>query len=89
MAKKKPVPTFKLGDYVRIRHSSWPRSRIVELRGPLGPGGCEIYRVRIGPKRDRHYIELRGDQLEPYPEEDASLPGTDGPRPRPRKRTPQ
>jgi hypothetical protein len=71
MAKKKqPVPTFKLGDYVRIRHTSWPRARIVELRGPLGPGGVEIYRVRIGPKRDRFYGEFRGDLLELIPSEE-------------------
>lgn len=71
MAKKKnaPPPTFKLGEYVKIRHTSFPRARIVELRGPLGPGGVEIYRVRVGPKRDRTYIELRGDQLESLPSE--------------------
>jgi hypothetical protein len=69
MAKKKNAspPAFKLGDYVKIRHTSFPRARIVELRGPLGPGGVEIYPVRVGPKRDRTYIELRGDQLEPLP----------------------
>jgi hypothetical protein len=67
VAKKKAaesVPVFKLGDYVRIRHTSWPRGQIVELRGPLGPGGAEIYRVRIGGKRDARYTEVRGDQLE-------------------------
>jgi hypothetical protein len=70
MAKQKaPTPTFKLGDYVRIRHLSLPRARIVELRGPLGPGGVEIYRVRIGPKRDWTYAELPGDQLELLPSE--------------------
>jgi len=70
VAKKKnvkPVPEFKLGDYVHIRHTSWPRGQIVELRGPLGPGGAEIYRVRIGGKRDPMYTEVRGDQLELAP----------------------
>jgi len=70
VAKKKivkPVPVFQLGDYVRILHTEWPRGRIVELRGPLGPGGAEIYRVRIGGKRDPMYTEVRGDQLELAP----------------------
>jgi hypothetical protein len=68
--KKKAVPTFQLGDYVKILHSGFPRARIVELRGPLGPGGAQIYRVRVGPKRERTYIELRGDQLELLPREE-------------------
>ncbi len=69
MAKKKVVPQFKLGDYVRIILSGYPRARIVELRGPLGPGGAEIYRVRVYGTRKPIYIELGGDQLEPMPDE--------------------
>ena len=61
------VPTWKLGDYVHIRYSRFPRARIVELRGPLGPGGVEIYRVRIARKPNPIYIEVREDQLEPIP----------------------
>ena len=45
MAAKKPAVPFKLGDRVKIRLSNL-RGPIVELRGPLGPGGIEIYRVR-------------------------------------------
>jgi hypothetical protein len=67
MAKKKDVPTFQLGDYVKILHLNFPRARVVELRGPLGPGGAQIYRVRVGGKRGPIYIELRGDQLELIP----------------------
>ena len=69
MAKKKSVeddPVFNLGDYVRIRYG-YPKPRIVELRGPLGPGGAEIYRVRVGRKRNAKSIEVRGDQLELIP----------------------
>jgi hypothetical protein len=69
VAKKKvveKVPAFNLGDYVRIRYG-YPRARIVELRGPLGPGGAEIYRVRVGNKGNAKYIEVRGDQLELLP----------------------
>jgi hypothetical protein len=67
MAKKKATPALKLGDYVQILHTAYPRARIVELRGPLGPGGVQIYRVRVGRKRNPIYIELREDQLEPVP----------------------
>jgi hypothetical protein len=68
--KKKPAPAFQLGDYVKILHSPYTRARIIELRGPLGPGGVQIYRVRFGPKGDRSYTELRGDQLELLPPEE-------------------
>jgi hypothetical protein len=70
VAKKivESAPPFKLGDYVRIRFG-YPRARIVELRGPLGPDGAEIYRVRVGSKGNAKYIEVRGDQLELIPAE--------------------
>jgi hypothetical protein len=34
------TPLLKLRDPVRILHSGNLRGRIVELRGPLGPGGA-------------------------------------------------
>jgi hypothetical protein len=77
---KKTVPMFQLGDYVKILHSPYPRARIVELRGPLGPGGAQIYRVRVGGKRDRTYIELRGDQLELLPPEEWPTRKAESPR---------
>jgi hypothetical protein len=43
------------------------RGRIVELRGPLGPGGTQIYRVRVRRKPTPVYIELREDQRVPIP----------------------
>ena len=67
MAKKKATGHLKLGDYVQILHTAYPHARIVELRGPLGPGGVQIYRVRVGRKRKPTYIELREDQLELIP----------------------
>ena len=67
VAKKKTVPALKLGDHVQFLHSAYPPARIVELRGPLGPGGVQIYRVRIGRKRNPTSIELREDQLAPVP----------------------
>ena len=58
---------LKLGDKVRILRSQGLRGRIVEVRGPLGPGGAEIFRVRIWRKPRPHDIEVRGDQLEAIP----------------------
>ncbi len=55
--------SFKVGDLVSIRLSGFHRGKIVEYRGPLGPGGARIYRVRIGRKPVRTYIEVREDQL--------------------------
>jgi hypothetical protein len=55
--------SWKLGDRVSIRHSGGLRGRIVELRGPLGPSGAQIYRVRVRGMAEPTYIELRGDQL--------------------------
>lgn len=55
-------PLFKFGDRVKILHSSGQRGCIVELRGPLGPGGAQIDRVRIRRKPKPVYIEVREDQ---------------------------
>lgn len=59
-----PGPSLKLGDLVRIRHSGWECGRIVELRGPLGPNGAQIYRVLVRRKPKPAYIEVREDQLD-------------------------
>ena len=45
------------------------RGRIVELRGPLGPGGAQIYRIRLRQKPKPVYIEVREDQLTLIPPE--------------------
>jgi hypothetical protein len=75
MAAKKVENPFKVGDFVKIRYSDVKRARIVELRGPLGPGGAEIYRVLVHRKPKRRYIEVRGDQLTLIP---AEVQGGDG-----------
>jgi len=62
MATKKASQPLKVGDRVRIRQSIL-RGRIVEERGPLGPGGMLIYRVRIPRKPKSTYIEVAADQL--------------------------
>jgi hypothetical protein len=68
MAGRKAAEPLKLGDWVKIRHTGWKRARIVELRGPLGPGGAEVYRVRVSRKPLKPiYIELLAKHLELLP----------------------
>jgi hypothetical protein len=56
---------LKVGDRVKILNSGYVRGgRIVEFRGPLGPGGARIYRVRVRRKPKPVYAEFREDQLE-------------------------
>jgi hypothetical protein len=72
MATKKAVQAtepFKVGDRVTVRYFPHWRGRIVEFRGPLGPGGALIYRVRFPQKPKADYIELREDQLIHIPDE--------------------
>jgi hypothetical protein len=64
---EKPAFLFNLGDRVKIRNSGGMRGRIVELRGPLGPGGVQVYRVLVRRKPERSYIELMEDQLDLAP----------------------
>jgi hypothetical protein len=63
MAVKKIAEPLKLGDLVKIRNYAGRRGRIVELWGPLGPGGMRIYRVRVPHKPKPIYIDLAEDQL--------------------------
>ena len=67
MATKKVAQTLKLGDMVKIHHSGRKRGKIVELRGPLGPGGKQVYRVIVRRRPSPVYIELTEDQLELLP----------------------
>jgi hypothetical protein len=39
MAKKKVYQVLKVGDMVKLRYSGIKRGMIVELWGPLAPGG--------------------------------------------------
>ena len=57
-----PERLWPLGAKVGIRYSDW-RGKIVELRGPLGPKGVQVYRVRIRRKPKATYTEVLGDQL--------------------------
>ena len=67
MAKKKRpevLASFKLGDRVRIKNYAGQVGKIVEYRGPLGPGGAPVYRVQVRRKPNISYIELLANQLE-------------------------
>jgi len=54
--------SWNLGDRVRLRYSNWV-GRIVEFRGPLGPGGAQIYRIEVESDPEPIYTEVREDQL--------------------------
>jgi hypothetical protein len=67
--KTKGTHDWSLGDRVRIRYSKDMIGKIIEFRGPLGPGGVQIYRVELNPEPDPTYIEVREDQLILLPSE--------------------
>lgn len=58
----------KRGDRVKIISGGGLTGRIVELRGPLGPNGMQVYRVLLRKKPKPAYVEVREDQLEMMPE---------------------
>lgn len=62
MATNRFSQLFQVGDRVKIRYTDLC-ARIVEFRGPLGPGGMLVYRVRVPHKPKARYIELCEDQL--------------------------
>ena len=70
--QEKPPPLFNLGDRVKVHHSRGTRARIVELRGPIGPGGVQVYRIVVrrktpGTRPTRTFIDVTEDQLELIP----------------------
>jgi hypothetical protein len=70
MARKtqvKVATSFNLGDRVRIKDLVGQVGRIEELRGPLGPGGATVYRVKVQKKLRPSSIEVLGNQLEFLP----------------------
>jgi hypothetical protein len=67
MAQKQTSPQFNVGDRVKILHSDNWQGRIVELRGPLGTGGLQIYRLRILQDPKPSYIEVGEDQIVAIP----------------------
>jgi hypothetical protein len=63
MAVKNVAPILKVGDHVKIRNYADQKGKIVELRGPLAPGGKQVYRVIVRRKPKPVYIELSEDQI--------------------------
>ena len=59
--------SFKLGDSVKIKNYAGKVGKIVEYRGTLGPGGAQVYRVKVSRKPNVSYIELLDNQLEAVP----------------------
>lgn len=71
---------LKVGDWVKILNSGYTKPyRIVEYRGPLGPGGVRIFRVKLRGKPYPAYIEVREDQLEAVAKESQPEVKTDTP----------
>jgi hypothetical protein len=64
MATPNLAEPLKVGTIVRIRNSGYPRAKIAQIRGPLGPNGARVYRVLVQKKPRPVYIEFREDQLE-------------------------
>lgn len=65
MALSNESRPLKVGERVKILNSGYTKpGRVVEFRGPLGPGGARIYRVRLHGKPNPAYAEFREDQLE-------------------------
>jgi hypothetical protein len=65
--KPTSVDPFKLGDRIKIKGFDKLLGRILEFRGPLGPGGAFIYGIEIQNGSGDPYIELREDQIEHAP----------------------
>ena len=63
MASKADLKPLTVGTFVRVRHADFDYVEIVQCRGPLGPGGMRIYRVRIFVEPRPFDVEVREDQL--------------------------
>ena len=64
MAKKiEPAEEFQRGDIVVVKLHSHMRGKVIELRGPLGPNGEQVYRIRLGKDSGRRQLEVLPQQL--------------------------
>ncbi len=80
MGKSKTVPTkFKVGDWVKYpRYPEPSHALVIELRGPLAPGGEHVYRLRrVYEWGEVHEFEQSESELQ------ASDPPEHQPQPRP------
>ena len=62
-----PALPIQLGSRVRFLAAPELTGKVVEFRGPLGPKGVEIYRIRFLNRPYKSYVEVRGDQIEVLP----------------------
>ena len=62
-----PAGPFKVGDRVKIISPGGMKGRVVELRGPLGPKGAQVFRIKLRGKPKPAYIEVLEEQLEAIP----------------------
>jgi hypothetical protein len=69
---------LKLGTLVTIRDTGFGLGRITEFRGPLGPNGARVYRIRVG-KKPSTYTEVLEEQLEAVPSQKSRHAGSHGP----------
>jgi hypothetical protein len=61
MATQNLAEPLKVGTVVKIRNSGYPRAKIAEVRGPLGPNGVRIYRVLVERKPRR--VSSRSEKI--------------------------
>jgi len=64
MTTENSAEPLKVGTAVKILNSGYGAATIAEYRGPLGPRGVRVYRVRVQDKPRPAYIEVREDQLQ-------------------------
>jgi hypothetical protein len=57
------IASFRVGDRVYLKGYEGLLGIIIELRGPLGPNGEQIYGVDLQRKPVVSYTEVREDQL--------------------------
>ena len=68
MANPKTTATkFKVGDWVTYpRYPERAHAKVIELRGPLAPGGEQVYRLRrVYDWGEVHEFELVESDLQP------------------------
>ena len=63
MDTKPEAEPLPVGTFVKILYSDFERAKIIEYRGPLGPGGMRIYRVRVRLKPKPFIADVREDQI--------------------------
>jgi len=68
MAEQEGGTKFQVGNRVKILNSAFGTAEVVELRGPFGPQGAQVYRLRVRKKPRPAYIEVLEEQMELVPE---------------------